>query len=321
MEWIPSWLAEGYAKLYLHKRAEIFEFAEAKRILRARDSKTASKILKPLRDRGFLISRRDPVDARKRILKLVDPESIVFAFGVQSEAKSKSVEEKLRVALAYLDYVIAGAYAAYQHHGYTAPEKIDVYIRNPDLHKWIALLKEEQNALSIDQMPSEKDAGEHIHLHSSLTEDLLERSELMDGVRYLSLESLIVRGLKEQEEVGLIDVLAMLVVKEGDLNWKGLLRSADDEHVLRELGFSLEILSFEAMRELFSRERIAEILKRANLSRVKIFPEKIAENSSPAAVGFPTERSESYPKIAEKWNMKSYVPRALVSKIVTDLVR
>lgn len=313
MRWLPTWLAKSYSIIYLRKGSDIFDYDEAKEMLKVEDKKALSDILTRLKNRGFLISRRDPIDPRRRLFKLIDPESALTAFGIQNKAKSRMVLDKLRAS--HLDYVIGDAYAAYQHHHYSTPGKMDIYVRDKDLNMWIALLVEKSTAVAIDDIPSEKSAKEIIHIHSALTEYALGHSVVIQGVRYLSPENLVVRGLEIQDRFGLADAIAILIVKKEDLDWKHLLNQASQSRLLRELGSCLDTINFESGREVFSKNLIDEIFENADVSNRITFPKQSEKDP------FIEEELENYPGISEKWNISILLSKAFISKIVMDLVR
>jgi hypothetical protein len=313
MKWIPSWIARSYCILYTNKKTEIFEFEEAKNILRIEDKRKLSKILTQLKERGFLISKRDPADPRRKLFKLIDPNSIVTAFAIQSQAGSKLAIDKLKAAKT-LDYVLGGAYAAYRYHRYVFPGKIDLYVNREDLGIWIALLSEKAIAISIDDIPSEKAAKEHVHIHSSLTDELIKESTLINGLRYLTSEYLVVSGLKQQDKFGLADAFAILVTEKNKIDWKKLIDLSEREKLIRELGCCLDLINFETKRVFFSRRTVGQILKKADLSFTRSFPSEVV--FSP----FYMEK-EHYQEIGKKWNMRIYLSKAFVSKIVLDLMR
>ena len=313
MQWIPTWLAKRYALIYLRKGSNIFDYDEAKAVLEVEDKKALSDILTRLKTRGFLISRRDPIDPRRRLFKLIDPESALTAFGIQNKARSGTVMDKLKAS--HLDYVIGDAYAAYRYHYYSTPGKMDIYVRERGLNTWIALLAERSTAVAIDDIPAEKSAKETIHLHSALTEEVLEHSVVIQGVRYMSPEDLVVRGLEIQDRFGLADAMAILIVKQEEVDWTQLLQQAHQRRVLRELGSCLDMINFESGREVFSNQLIHDIFVSVDSSSRITFP-KQAEKGP-----FSEEAREDYPQISEKWNIRILLSKAVISKIVTDLIR
>ena len=312
VRWIPNWLAKSYSLLYLQKGVHIFDFDEAKEVVGVEDTKALSDVLTRLKNRGFLISKRDPVDPRRRLFKLIDPESAVTAFGIQNTARSRHVVDKLRAA--HLDYVIGDAYAAYQHHHYSTPGTIDIYVRKRDLNTWISLLVERGTAVSIDDIPSEKSAKENLHLHSALTDDMLDHSVVTQGIRYLSPEALVLNGLAVQDSFGLADALAILVVKRDELDWTHLLKQARQSRLVRELGSCLDTINVEARREVFSHDLIDELLENADVSNRTTFPK-------PSETDPFIDEEEAYPQLSEKWNLRIRLSKAFISKIVLDLLR
>jgi len=315
MRWIPNWLAEKYSLLYLSRGVEAFDFEEAKRIFKLEDKRVVSIILTQLRNRGFLISWRDSVDPRRKFFKLISPESIVFAFGVQNLTRDKTLFAKIQASSKHLDCVIGGAYASFKHHRYSTPGKIDIHVNKEDLEKWVALLTDKGTAISIDAIPSEKTGKENVHIHSDLTNDTLKQSTIINGIRYLTPEILVVEGLKSEDRLSLIDALAILITKRDELDYDKLLRLAEREGVTRKLGCVLEMINYEAGREMFPTRQIAEIQGRTDTSYLTSFPKKI--ETAP----FTEEEKEHYMDIGKRWNVKIYLSKAFVSKIVTDLVR
>jgi hypothetical protein len=99
-----------------------------------------------------------------------------------------------------------------------------------------------------------------------------------------------------------------MIKKRKDIDFNKILKNAKSEMLERELGASLELLNHEAKKKIFSDETIRKIRSKADLSKKKIFPKHKTEN-------------DDYPRIGEKWNLQITLPRAFVSKIITDLVR
>jgi len=315
MKWIPRWLAEKYSLIHLVRGVNTFDFNEAKKILSIKDKRVASIVLTQLRNRGFLISWRDSVDPRRKLFRLISPESVIFAFGIQNSAEDKSVKGKLQEAQRHLKYVVSGAYASFNYHGYSVPGKLDLHVKRQDLDKWVALLAERDVSISIDDIPAERPGKESVHIHSDLTDDMLSESVIIDKVRYLKPEVLIVESLESEESFSLMDAFAILITRRNELDWAKLLRLAERERVIRQLGAALETINYEAEREIFSEARIKEAKEKANLSHPITFPK--TEEVAP----FKKEEKEYYVDLGRKWNMKIYLSNAFVSKIVGDLLR
>jgi len=315
MQWIPNWLAEKYSLLYLRKGVEAFDFEEAKKIFKLEDKRVVSIILTQLRNRGFLISWRNSIDPRRKSFKLISPENVAFAFGVQNLTKEKSLFAKIQAASKHLNYVIGGAYASFKHHHYSTPGKVDIHVTKEDLEKWVALLTDKGTAISIDAIPSEKTRKENVHVHSDLTNDVLKESTIIGGIRYLTPEILVIEGLKSEDQFRVTDALAILITKRDELDYDRLLKLAEREGVTRKLGCVLEMINYEAGREVFLTRQIAEIQERTDTSYLISFPKKI--ETSP----FAEEEKEHYMEIGKRWNMKIYLSKAFISKIVTDLAR
>jgi hypothetical protein len=310
MIWIPAWLAKAYARIYSAKKTGTFDFSEAAKILGMKDERPLAKTVAKLRSFGYLITRRDPVDSRRKLFRLIDPESIVLAMAIQSRAKTDDVTGKLRAASGSLDYYLNGAYAAYQYHRYSAPGRIDVSVRAAQLSSWIALLSGRGVSLSIDGIPAEKPAENNIQLHSDFDEKFSEHVRVIDGINYLSPEMLVILGIAGANP-SIEDVLALLVVQRRKLDWGGLLEVANAYNATRFLGCILNVLNFESRRPLYESNLIGKMFKQSNLEARLDFPASMSSQ--------PTEKL--YESVASKWNLRLHLTHALVTKILTDLMR
>ena len=310
MIWMPPWLARAYARLYASMGTNTFDYSEAGAILQLNDKRLIATTLAKLRTSGHLTVRRDPVDPRRKLFRLIDPESIVLAMAIQSGAKTDDVAGKLRAASGSLDYYLNGAYAAYQYHHYSAPGRIDISVKAEQLATWIALLSGRGIALSIDDIPAERPAENNIHLRSDFDEKLSEHVMVIDAVKYLSPEILVVQGIVRGNP-SIEDVLAMLVVQRRKLHWRRLDELSEAYSVTRFLGSMLDVLNFESRKPLFEKNLIGRMLKKSNLDARLDFPAGMRVQ--------PTEKL--YEPISSKWNLRLHLTHALVSKILTDLVR
>jgi len=310
MIWIPPWLAKAYARIYSAKKTGTFDFSEAAEILGIKDERPLAKTVAKLKNFGYLITRRDPIDPRRKLFRLIDPESIVLAMAIQSGAKTDDVAGKLRAASGSLDYYLNGAYAAYEYHRYSAPGRIDISVKAEQLAAWIALLSGRGSALSIDDIPAERPAENNIHLRSDFDEKLLEHVIVIDGIKYLSPEILVVQGIVRGNP-SIEDALAMLVVQRRKLHWRKLAELSEAYSATRFLGSMLDVLNFESRKPLFEKNLIDRMLKKSNLEARLDFPAGMRAQ--------PTEKL--YEPISSKWNLRLHLTHALVSKILTDLVR
>jgi hypothetical protein len=308
--WIPPWLAKAYARIYSAKKTETFDFSEAAEILGIKDERRLAKTVAKLKSYGYLVTRRDPVDPRSKLFRLIDPESIVLAMGIQSSGKTDDVAGKLRAASESLDYYLNGAYAAYEYHRYSAPGRMDVSVKAPELSTWIALLSGKDASLSIDDIHAEKPAENNIHLRSDFEEKFAEHIRVVDGMRYLSPEMLVVSGIARANP-SIEDVLALLVVQRKKLDWRSLREVAEAYNATRFLGCILDVLNFESRRPLYEGNYIGRILKQSNLEARLDFPASMRSQ--------PTEKL--YESVASKWNLRLHLTHALVTKILTDLLR
>jgi hypothetical protein len=307
--WLPPWLAKAYARVYLAKKTMTFDFREAGEILGIKDERPLAKTLAKLKSHGYLITRRDPVDPRRKLFTLIDPESSVLAMAIQSRAKTDSLTIKIAAAPGLLDYYMDGAYAANQYHHYSAPGRIDISVRKDQLPTWIALASGKTTALSINDIPAEKGAENNVHLNADFDEKLSEHARVIDGIRFLSPEMLVISGLTE-ENLSLEDVLAILVVYRAGLDWKKLLELSQAYNATRFLGCLLDVLNFEARKPLFRKSLIGRMLRRSNLDARLDFPVSMRNQ--------PVEKL--YEAISSKWNLRVHLAHALVSKVLTDLV-
>jgi len=313
MRWIPPWLAKAYARIYAEKKMGVFEFSEAARILEIEDERPLAKTLAMLRSSGYLTVRRDPADTRRKLFRLVDPESVTLALAIQSKAETTDPLAKLKAASGFLDYYIYGSYAAYQYHRYLSSGKVDLSVKADQMSTWISLLAGKDVALSIDEVPSEKPSTFNIHLHSDFDKKLAQgHIQMIDGIRYLSPEALVAIGLTgEGGSTSLEDILAILLVQRNELDWSKLLALSDAYNATRYLGCILAVLNFESGKPLFNMSLVNKIRRESNLRAKVDFPSKLRAEP----------QEERYSQIASEWNVRLYVSRAVVSKIITDLIR
>lgn len=308
MKWIPPWEARYYCIVYAEKNTNWFDFEEAKAILNIKDKKILSHGLTGLEDAGFLISKKDPVDRRKKYFRLIDPNDVIFAYGIRSLSQSEGIMDLFANASKKMDSVIGDSYAAYVHSRYSSPGKIDIYVKKEGRDKWISLLSGKITSVSVDDIMSEKIAKTNVHIHSSLTQEMIDDAIEIDGIKYASPESLAIKGLVEQSEFSLTDSLAILITKRKEIDFKKMLKLAKGENVSRELGVCLEIINFESGRRIFSPGIINGIYSNADFSTKKVFPRKM-------------EESVEYKNISYKWGLRIGLARAFVSKIIMDLIR
>ena len=149
-----------------------------------------SRRLNALKDAGFLISKKDQIDRRRKFYRLISPNDVVFSYGI----RSLSSTDRLTIATKKLDFVIGGSYAAYIHTGYTTPGKMDIYVNKEDTDKWISLMSDKFGSVSVDDMLSEKTTKENVHIHSTLTQEMVENSTKVGGIRYTNPETLAIEG-------------------------------------------------------------------------------------------------------------------------------
>lgn len=307
MEWIPAWAAKSYALLYVEKGTSWFDFDEAKSILKIKDKKIESLNLKRLEKAGFLISKKDEVDRRKRYYRLIKPDDVIFSYGLRLLSPSESIMDRLATAADRMDFVIGGSYAAYVHGGYASPGKIDIYVYEKEKDRWIALLSDKSTSISVDDTLSEKQAKNHVHIHSTLSKNMADESVKLKKLRYSSPEILVIDGFLDQSEFALTDSLSILITKRKVLDFEKILNEAKRQNVERELGVSLDIINDESGKKIFNTNIINRLHSDVDFSREKSFPKTKLEE-------------REYKKFSDKWKLKVGLSRAFVSKIITDLV-
>lgn len=310
MIWTPPWLAKAYARLYASIGTSTFDYTEAGAVLELKDKRLIATTLTKLRTYGHLIVRRDTIDPRRKLFRLVDPRSIVLAMAIQSRAKTNEVAEKLRAASNVLDYYVNGAYAAYQYHHYSAAGSVEISVTQDQLFTWIALVSEPEVALSIDDIPAERGAGTNVRLRSDFDEKFLEYVRVIDGIKFLSPEILVVLGII-RENPSLEDILAILVVQRTKLDWKKLLELGEAYNATRFLGCILEVLNLESRKLLFEKSLISKWHRQSSLDARLDFPSSMKSQPSEGL----------YEDLSSKWNLRLHLTHAVVSKILTDLVR
>jgi len=300
MEWLPTWLAQRYARLY-HRFAENpFDLRAAKEVL-AHDKFAIRNILRHLENRAFLYRARTPSDLRRKIYHLIPPEQAVIAFALSQE--SNSIEDKLRSANKDFQYVVNGAAAAYRYHGYMTPAKTDIRIHKKDLGFWIALLKERGIQIAIDDILAEK-RGQVIHLHTNLTEETFARAVQIDGIYYTSAEDLVLNFFRHPTDTSLLDALAIMLACADDLDWDLLAKS----DVTQELGFAMEVLNKEAAKEVFSKKLVKKFAQREVVhKRLSISAELL-------------KIPDTYQALARNWDLEVNVPPRVFQKAALDLV-
>jgi DNA-binding MarR family transcriptional regulator len=299
MEWLAEWLAKRYARLYYHFGREPFEFEAAQEILGCTKRET-DRTLREFQDDGFLYKSRLPTDLRRRQYFLVDPIQAVRAFALHLEARD--TEDKLRHASGGFSYVVTGAAAAYERHGYLTPAKTDILIFKKDLGFWVGLLKERYIQIAVDEIPAEK-RGPVIHLHTALTEETFTRAVRIEGVYYTSAEDLVLVSLRDPSDVSLLDAVALMLRCYKDLDW-GLLSKSD---VKQEIGFAMEVLNEEAGHEIFPPSLVQKFAEKDRVfKRFSTGTELL-------------EQPEKYRALAKRWSLEVNVPPGIFQKVTSEL--
>jgi hypothetical protein len=153
-------------------------FSDAERILEISDERRLANILAKLRPSGYVQATRDQTDSRRKLFNVLDPVSTSVAFAIQARAKGSELNEKLKAASDFFDY-IGGAYAPYQCHRYLAPARVDISLLPSELSTWVALVSDKNTAISVNEIPSEKSSLTNIHFETDFDSQLgLASSEL-----------------------------------------------------------------------------------------------------------------------------------------------
>ena len=306
MKWVPSWIGESYARLYVDKHTGWFDSESAKMTLGITSAKSLSLRLTALETAGFLISKRDPVDRRRKYHRLIDPSDAIFSYGLRQS--SKDVMGRLAAFSRHADLVIGGTYAAYVHTGYALPGKVDVYVDEDNKDRLISLLSDRSISVSIDDVLSEDIRQTNVHIHSSLALEDLDTVRI-DDLLYHSPETLVIKGLVDQSESLLADAFALLLVVRSKLDFGKLLKMARDENVQRELTACMEIINASSRKRLFASGLIKKMHADMNTSRKKSFPRGSRHDN------------DEYRDIANRLNMRMTFPTGFVPKIMLDLLK
>lgn len=75
---IPKWAMLRYAKLWNKFKIQEFNYEDASNILKEKNGNLVSVVLSQIRKSGWLVIKLHPVDSRKRIYQLKNPEKAVM---------------------------------------------------------------------------------------------------------------------------------------------------------------------------------------------------------------------------------------------------
>lgn len=298
MGWLPEWLAKRYAQLYYRFTTEPFDFDSAQGLL-GYNKLEVRRTLAQLENAGFLHKGRQPTDLRRKNYYLVNPEHAIRAFALQSE----NIDERLRLAGSDFQYVVTGAAAAYKYHGYMTPAKIDILVFKKDLGFWYALLKGKETPVAIDHILAEK-RGQIIHLHTTLTQEIMVRAVKIGGIFYTSADDLVLEFFRHPTDTSLLDAIAIMLTHTKDLDWD-LLSKSD---VKQEIGFVMEVLNKEAAKTIFTTRLLGRFKE----------TEKIVKRFSTRDELL--ELPEDYYALTKDWNLEINVPVRIFRKAIEDLV-
>ncbi|OIO75574.1 MAG: hypothetical protein AUJ85_02745 [Elusimicrobia bacterium CG1_02_37_114] len=306
MRWLAPWLAEAYSKLYNKHKTEKFDFDTAMSILN-KSKKSVTKILNELEDRGFLISKRNEIDKRKRFYRLIPIEKVIEVYGEGTE--SNDPIEKLKTTT--IPYVLTGNYASYLYTKYANPAKIEISVFKNDVETSIAYLKSKNIAIAVDDMLAE--GRNVIHIFTDLTEERFKDRIRQEGLSLEQIERLTISLLKRKDAFGLTDCLSLLLTKK--INWRKLVNLAKESNLLEEVGLLLEIVNTEIKKRIFSKQLIQKIEQQSSKPRKELHVRIIRKDL------FSKKEEIPYQDIGKKWNIDVVISRALITKVIEDLIR
>lgn len=337
MKSLPRWLSTRYSILYINKDENPIRFEEVKKMLNLSDVSTL-KTLSELTKSGALITKRDPLDERQKIYKLISPEDFHFAEGVQTSLHDKaSLLEKVRHMGKHLAYLITGDYAVLLHTKYVYPTIIDIKVKNEDYAKWYAYLRNPQTHVALEP-PYVKQVKKYrnvVNLTNGLTEEEFREKSEVDGLFVESLERLILYMVKEQNETSLSNAMALTVVGKNKINWEKLTKKSRDEDLNRQIGCLLEILNKEAKKNIFPPSLLemftpkekqpktifsSHYLARVNELQTKKRDMFTSESEKQIAMKELTHLTSTYRTLEKKWSLEIILPNHMPKKIVQDLV-
>lgn len=337
MKSLPRWLSTRYSVLYVNKDENPIRFEEVKKILNLNDTSTL-KTLSELAKSGALITKRDPLDERQKIYKLISPEDFHFAEGVQASLHDKaSLQEKIRHMGKHLAYLITGDYAVLLHTKYVYPATIDIKVKNEEYTKWYTYLRDSQTHVALEPayMKQVKKYRNVVNLTNGLTErEFREKSEV-DGLFVEPLERLILGMVKRQNETSLSNAMASAVVGKTKINWKKLAKKSREANLNRQIGCLLEILNVEAKRNIFPQSLLEMFTPKEKQPKTIFSTHYIAkvhelqtktrdmftsESEKQTAMKELTRLTSTYKTLEEKWSLEIILPTHVPKKIVQDLV-
>ncbi len=93
MKRLSKWVAERYRHLYQSYADQLFTFAQAREVMGQAESQT-KKALAEMESYGCLLSEPDPVDMRYKRYRLIPPEAIRWAEGLENELERQPETDK-----------------------------------------------------------------------------------------------------------------------------------------------------------------------------------------------------------------------------------
>ncbi len=311
-----TWLSV-YDRLWLAFRKEFFRFENAmgkiypgKERFSAKQLKYASKILNEIEDNGYAIHKKAEYDQRVYLYRLLSPEKVTEAWGIFSLwllGKQPTFIDKIAENAnkeAKWNYMkIKDSAIAFWTNFYREADVFHFSISENDLDGWISLYKLFDYTVIVNGIIYHETKTKHqaIHFHTDLKEREGQSKEMKDHVQ--SLHCAAAEALADNDLLGMLAIL----LRNKKPDWKKIIGTAQEYHVINALGFSMEALNKEAGKEVFNSKTINQIHK--NIEK-KIF-----------TIGSKEEESIriDYEDLERKWNVKCFNYSAF-EKAVLDLV-
>lgn len=343
IKWMPWWLTTNYFKLWAVKEKGNFGFEEALKILNI-SKEMLAKTLSELEKRGFIIKERGEIDYRSRVYRLVSPFDITFVQILEAtaakEVPSLLLTDKLKIAGEKLPYLLTGSYAASYYHRYMNPPKtIEVKVASEDVGKWIAFLTDRKIAVFLDKVYESQKYNVTVKLIPTLKdEDIKDTNKTTEGLNVESLESSIVTMIEKGTSVSITEAAAEILVNLNRIKWSKLIKLGKDKGILRQLGCLLEIINYEAEKEIINSTIIKEMANKVKGATNTIFPEDMRiltrmeeiRNKLRTLGSMMTEdekrklitqieKFQTYPELSKKWRLPVVLSKEMVRKIFDDL--
>ncbi len=306
-----------YDRLWLSFHKDFFKFEDAMDKIypgegkfSTRQLKYASKLLNEIEDNGYAIHKKADYDQRVYLYRLLAPEKVteawaiysIWHFGKQPTFMEKIVEDANKHAKWNYMKIKDSAIGFWTNY-YRDVNIFHFSVSEDDLDGWISLFKLFDYSVIVNGVVfhETKSKAQPVHFHSDLKERA-ETKEMIDHVQ--PLHYIVAESLADSDVLG---VLAVLLRNKKKTDWKKVINTSSEYHVVNALGFSLEALNREAGKEVFDSAIIKQIHR--NVEK-KIF-----------TIGSKDEKYVriDYENLEKKWNVKCFQYSAF-EKAVLDLV-